>query len=291
MTRARRSLAYLPILALLFAPVSALARQAGSAAAEEDLDRKAKQLFVAGKYAEAIDILARLYTDTNDPIYLRNIGRCYQRLRDFDRAIASFEEYLLRAKNVSKTEREEIRGFIQDLEALKRDKGADARPPAPAQTPPPASAPVPAAPIGTAPPAAPPQPLPGTPLVPPAAPPEAMPATFATPPPAGEVTAGTGTGRPLARTISMAGMAVAGALAVGGGVLYAASWAKYKSAEKKCPGMYWCAQDAAKAVEGRNRLSKIFLLGAAVTGAASVTVFLLNPARPSQVALGVGGRF
>ena len=306
MTRARRSLAYLPVLAVLIAPSSALAKQAGSApaaAVEEDLDCKAKQLFVAGKYAEAIDILARLYTDTNDPIYLRNIGRCYQRLRDFDRAIASFEEYLLRAKNVSKSEREEIRGFIRDSEALERDKGAEARPPAPGSevrpaappAPAPASPPVPAAPIGTGPPVSspPPQPLPpaslASPLVPLAGPPETMPSTFPASPPQGELAAGTG--RPLARTISLAGMAVAGALALGGGIFFAATWAKYKSAEKTCVAMYWCAQDAAKAVEGRSRLSKILLLGAAATGAASVTVFMLNPARPTEVALGVGGRF
>ena len=94
----------------------------------EDLEGKAKRLFVAGKYAEAIDILARLYTETGNPIYLRNIGRCYQRLRDVDRAIASFEEYLLRAKNISKAEREEVQGFVRELEELKRRNAAAARP-------------------------------------------------------------------------------------------------------------------------------------------------------------------
>jgi hypothetical protein len=301
-----RSVTYLPLLALLLAPLPAMARQGGAApSAVEDLDQKAKRLFVAGKYAEAIDILARLYTDTGNPIYLRNIARCYQRLRDADRAIASFEEYLLRAKDVSKAEREEIRGFIRDLEDLKRRNaeaarsapGNDVRPPAPVPpAPAPASATTPANPPAAPAIGQPPAVTPGASSAPrspgslpaSAAQPEAMPTTFSAAPPEADVSASAR--RPMAGKLAIAGMAAGGALLLGGGIMNAAAWAKYRSADKDCPGFYYCEREAAT-VDKRSRLSKILLLSGLAVGLASGTVFLLNPARPSELALGLGGRF
>ena len=75
-------------------PAAPAAPRKSSEARTADRDRKAKTLFAAGRYQEAVDVLAPLYAETGNATYLRNIGRCYQRLRDPDKAIASFEEYL-----------------------------------------------------------------------------------------------------------------------------------------------------------------------------------------------------
>lgn len=336
MTRPRATVAHIALLVSLLAPVAASAAAAQTEPArpaEEDLDQKAKRLFVAGQYAEAIDILSRLYTDTDNPVYLRNIGRCYQRLRDVDRAIASFEEYLLRAKNISKGEREEVQGFVRELEELKRrNPGSSAPAPAPSTAKSPAPAPAPATaparttplpplsppprptappiganvvpPLSVPPPAAtPPAPAASPPApaqVPLAPPPLTSPLAQAGPPPAAfpasppMTNLATGSERPLGRILAFGGLAVAGALAVGGGAFFVTSWTKYKSAEKSCRGNYWCADQAAKSVEGRNRASKLLLLGAVVTGAAGVTLLILNPAPETGargLALGLGGRF
>src|SRR5262245_11374171 len=114
----------LMVLTLVAAPLRAHAEDAGKAPAgkgqkAEDRDRKAKALFAAGRYQEAIDLLAQLYADTGNPTYLRNIGRCHQRLHDPERAISSFEEYLLRAKDITPAERDEVKGFIREMEELK----------------------------------------------------------------------------------------------------------------------------------------------------------------------------
>ena len=324
MERVLRRLPYICYVACLTALTPAATAQAQErrgpgaadagkpASTEEDLDAKAKRLFIAGKYSEAIEILARLYTETNDPIYLRNIGRSYQRLREPDRAIASFEEYLLRGKNLSRTEKNEVRGFIKEMEDMRRRMaGESSRPsesvkPVPSSPPPaPTTAAKPPGPSTTAP-AAPVAPL-SSPVaaVPPpievpglTTPPPIETSTFSSPPVQAPADAGVTAkpARPIARAVAIAAMGLAGALAAGGLVFMAASWSKYYAADKRCPeaGFIRCEQDR-KDADNRKRTSKIMLIGAGVTGAAGVTLYLLNPGGSGQptggLALGLRGRF
>ena len=109
---------------------------------------KAREDFAAGRFQEALDIFARLYAETLHPIYLRNIGRCYQNLGNPDRAIATFRDYLHKAKGLSSDEQKEIEGYIKEMEDLKRQRESAAATPsaAPAAT----SAPVTPLPSATA---------------------------------------------------------------------------------------------------------------------------------------------
>ena len=111
--RARR---WLRIFALLCAVVGVYARTA-QAAPVSARELRARQDFAAGRYEEAIEIFAELYAKTADPIFLRNIARCYQKQNRADEAIANFREYLSKAKKLSPGEKEEIEGYIRDLEA------------------------------------------------------------------------------------------------------------------------------------------------------------------------------
>jgi hypothetical protein len=75
----------------------------------------------------------KLYAEQLHPNYLRNIGRCYLNLAQPDKAISSFREYLRKARNLATGEREEIEGYIREMEELKRQTGGhraagDARP-------------------------------------------------------------------------------------------------------------------------------------------------------------------
>jgi tetratricopeptide (TPR) repeat protein len=127
------------ILLLLLTAFSALAR----AADDESPELRARTYFAAARYKEALEIYARLYAETLHPTYLRNIGRCYQGLRDPDKAISSFQEYLRKASNLSAAQQAEIEKYIAEMEQLKRSQATEAAPPAPAP-PPPALAPTPA---------------------------------------------------------------------------------------------------------------------------------------------------
>jgi len=93
---------------------------AAAAAGAEDQDLKARKLFAAGDYRQALEIYVNLYAETLHPTYLRNIGRCQQNLGEADKAIGSFREYLRKAKDLSPAQRQEIEGHIAEMEELKR---------------------------------------------------------------------------------------------------------------------------------------------------------------------------
>ncbi|HVV51344.1 MAG TPA: hypothetical protein VHO06_16865, partial [Polyangia bacterium] len=59
---------------------------AGAAHADHATEMKAREDFAAGRYDEALELFAKLYAETLNPIYLRNIGRCHQKLKQPDKA-------------------------------------------------------------------------------------------------------------------------------------------------------------------------------------------------------------
>src|SRR4051812_29876531 len=123
----RRLLLILIALAGIGLAAAARAQPAGLTAAQRESERRAQAAFAASRYEEAVEIYANLWAEHHDPIYLRNIGRCYQKLRNPDRAIGSFEEYLAKARRLGPSERQEIEGYLRDLRALKEQQEAEAR--------------------------------------------------------------------------------------------------------------------------------------------------------------------
>ena len=121
-------------VALIFACFAGLAHVAQAADDRRELDGRA--LFAKGDYSQALEVFAQLFAEKGDPIYLRNIGRCYQKLRQPEKAIDSFREYLRRSR-VKPRERDEIDGFIREMHELQATQTAAAPPaatePAPAR--------------------------------------------------------------------------------------------------------------------------------------------------------------
>ncbi|HXT97515.1 MAG TPA: tetratricopeptide repeat protein [Polyangia bacterium] len=177
------------LLTLLLLP------RAEAAKSTDKREVEARADFAAGRYQQAIDLFAQLYGETMNATYLRNIGRCQQALNQPQAAINSFREYLRQAKGITSSEREEIEGYIKEMESELRgpkpgSASATAPPPAAVSTalPPAAKNPSPAAvsaapppaaksspPAAVAAPAAPPAPPPGgaAPWPPPASSPSA----------------------------------------------------------------------------------------------------------------------
>ena len=117
---------------------------AGAAHADHASEMKARESFAAGRYDEALQSFAKLYAETLNPIYLRNIGRCQQKLKQPDKAIDAFHDYLIKGgKKISADEKAEINGYIKEMEAL-RDEQASRQQAAPpvAPVPPTSGAPV-----------------------------------------------------------------------------------------------------------------------------------------------------
>jgi hypothetical protein len=97
-------------------------------------DLKAYEAFLAGHLQKSLELTAALYADFGDPIYLRNLARCHQRLEHTDAAIFYFREYLAKAQGLDAAQVAEVQGFIRQMEQRKREQGA-ARPAAAATTP------------------------------------------------------------------------------------------------------------------------------------------------------------
>jgi hypothetical protein len=135
-------LAVLLATPVVFTPV---AHAAQPKAADNATEMKAREAFAAGRYDEALELFAKLYAQTLHPVYLRNIGRCHQKLRQPDKAIDKFNEYLAKEKKISADERKEIEGYIKEMEALRDEQARQATPPTP---PPTNNPPPPVTPIG-----------------------------------------------------------------------------------------------------------------------------------------------
>ena len=113
----------------------------GHAYAANPTEIRARQSFAAGRYQDALDLFARLYAETLHPVYLRNIGRCHQKLREPQKAIDSFRDYLAKEKTISVEERQEIEGYVKEMQTLldeqKQSPPAAVAPAVPVATPPP----------------------------------------------------------------------------------------------------------------------------------------------------------
>ncbi|HEY5091029.1 MAG TPA: hypothetical protein VIK30_13710 [Polyangia bacterium] len=111
--------------------VLSLSGMAGVAHADHAGEMKARESFAAGRFDEALEMFAKLYAETLNPIYLRNIGRCHQKLREPQKAIDAFHDYLAKGKKISADERAEIDGYIKEMETLRDDQAKQAAPPPP----------------------------------------------------------------------------------------------------------------------------------------------------------------
>ena len=112
---------------------------------------EARADFAAGRYQKAVDTFAILFAETGDPVFLRNIGRCYQKMKRPAEAIDSFKEYLHKARELTAGERQEVEGYVSEMEALDAASRAPVKAPKvveqtpPAANTPPASAQTPTA--------------------------------------------------------------------------------------------------------------------------------------------------
>jgi hypothetical protein len=104
-----------------------------------ETELRARKAFAAGQHQQALELFAELYAETLHPVYLRNIGRCHQKMGAPQEAIGSFRDYLAKAKSVDATERREIEGYIREMEQLlEQQRAQERRPDPPSAAPPPA---------------------------------------------------------------------------------------------------------------------------------------------------------
>lgn len=114
---------------------------AGSASAEKRQSRVvrekvAKKACALGDYQKGEDILADLFVETDDPVYVYNQGRCYQQNSRWEQAIGRFREFLRKAEKMSADERANAEKQIADCEASLAKTSSPVAPPVAAGSPP-----------------------------------------------------------------------------------------------------------------------------------------------------------
>jgi hypothetical protein len=109
-----------------------LAALVGTARGQDRRDVEARDLFVAGKYRQALEVYQDLHARSRHPTYLRNMGRCHQMLRQPDPAITHFREYLRQAGDLTTQERAEVEGYITEMQGLRAVQASAAPPAGPA---------------------------------------------------------------------------------------------------------------------------------------------------------------
>src|SRR5687768_5185973 len=238
MVRSLVVIVFLTCTAGALAPAQAQERGTVLTPKQRERERKAMSAYAATRYQGALDLYADLYADFHDPLYLRNIGRCHQKLKHPEEAIASFEEYLSKYKRLTGAEIDEVRGWIAEMKELQK---AMAPPPPPpvevAPTPAPAPAPAP------------------------------PPAMIVPPPPVQVVQQAPPVEARDNSTIRRVGWGLligGAALAAAGGVFDLLSWSKYNSSkDNKCLSATGGCEKAADTIEQHALLSKLFFIGGA----------------------------
>src|SRR5262245_44350022 len=138
----RRGIVLSALLTFSIATPVPIVAHAAAAKPDNAVEMKAREAFAAGRYEEALELFAKLYAQTLHPVYLRNIARCHQKLRQPEKAIDQFREYLAKEKKISAEERKEIEGYIKEMEALRDEQARQATPPPPQNPPPPTVTPI-----------------------------------------------------------------------------------------------------------------------------------------------------
>jgi hypothetical protein len=64
-------------------------------------EKAARKACLTGDYTKGVSILADLFVETREPIYLFNQGRCFEQNRRYEDAVARFEEYLRAGETTS----------------------------------------------------------------------------------------------------------------------------------------------------------------------------------------------
>jgi len=121
-------------------------------ASRQAQEKAARKACLSGDFGKGVSILADLFVDTREPIYVFNQGRCFEQNLQYREAIGRFEEYLRVGETVKleSADRAAAEKHIEECKArlpVDRDKGQPTTPvvqPPPLVLPAPAPAPKPA---------------------------------------------------------------------------------------------------------------------------------------------------
>ena len=110
---------------------AALTGRTAHAQPADPRELEAKRECSAGRYQRGVDLLAALYVETSEPIYVYNQGRCYEENGRLEQAVSRFREYQRKLPKTADNAAEitEVDARIRALEARLAEARAREAPP------------------------------------------------------------------------------------------------------------------------------------------------------------------
>ncbi len=124
-----------------------LAAPRAEAASAAGAQRMARKACLEGDLAKGVSILADLYIETKNPVYIFNQARCYEQSGKYEEAIIRFREYQVKQQDAGRPLDPDAERRIATCQALldaqkEKDKASMAPPAPPVTAPPSVAAPV-----------------------------------------------------------------------------------------------------------------------------------------------------
>lgn len=94
-----------------------LLAQDGLAASRQSRERAAKKACLTGDPVKGVEILADLFIETNDTVFIFNQGRCFEQNRRYEDAVGRFREFLIKGPKMKADERAEAERHIAACES------------------------------------------------------------------------------------------------------------------------------------------------------------------------------
>jgi hypothetical protein len=83
---------------------------------------EAKTACVAGDFQKGVRLLAEIYMETNDPIWIFNQGRCYHQNAQPTLALSRFQEFLRKSQGAPQEDIRDAQKYIAEIEGEPRPK-------------------------------------------------------------------------------------------------------------------------------------------------------------------------
>jgi hypothetical protein len=99
----------------------------------QEQSKEARKRCLTGRYDQGMNILADLFSETRDPTYVYNQGRCSEQNQRLDDAIAHFKEYL-RSDGLTPEDRAAGEKHLADCQSEKQKEAGGPALPAPVPT-------------------------------------------------------------------------------------------------------------------------------------------------------------
>jgi hypothetical protein len=92
--------------------------RADAAESRKAQEKAAKKACASGDFRKGVEILAGLYVDSDDTMFIYNSARCYEQNHEWSSALDRFREYMRKTPQITDSDRSEVEKHIAECEGF-----------------------------------------------------------------------------------------------------------------------------------------------------------------------------